>query len=269
MHQKNLILPIFLSGLLLISWNSFNNNWTKKKHPGYSLFFTSTDEMNTPQYQKLVDNGIASVKSFFDGSYTQEFDIYIHSSRHSLDSTWQKEWKMPEFKSECWMVASGVSTRLDMISPKLWDSQACEHVYSETIHTQQLITHELVHVYHGQLNVSPDFSNTEGIDWFVEGLATYASGQCDSTRIEEVKKAITENKIPESLDNFWTGKIRYALSGSVVMFIDKKFGRAKLKELLPVNNKQAILSILKTTESELLNGWKIYIRNNFNKPTKK
>lgn len=66
--------------------------------------------------------------------------------------------------------------------------------------TQQLITHELVHVYHGQLNASPDFSNVEGIDWFVEGLATYASGQCDSLRISEIKKAISGNKIPNGLD---------------------------------------------------------------------
>ena len=89
----------------------------------------------------------------------------------------------------------GLQLNLDMISPKLWDKQSCEHIYSETTHTQQLITHELVHVYHGQLNISPDFSNVEGVDWFVEGLATFASGQCDASRITEVKKAISEKKI--------------------------------------------------------------------------
>ena len=106
---------------------------------------------------------------------------------------------MPSFKSECWMVASGIAGKLDMISPKMWDKEACEHSYSETEKVQQLITHELVHVYHAQLNNSPDFSDTEAIDWFVEGLATYASGQCDSSRIKEIKKAIAENKIPGTL----------------------------------------------------------------------
>jgi hypothetical protein len=148
-----------------------------------------------------------------------------------------------------------------MISPKLWDKQSCEHIYSETTHTQQLITHELVHIYHGQLNISPDFSNVEGIDWFIEGLATFASGQCDSTRIAEVKKAISENKIPKSLDNFWTGKIKYGLSGSVVQFIDHKYGREQLKRLLPLNKKSEVLSILKTTEAELLEEWQEYILN--------
>ena len=73
----------------------------------------------------------------------------------------------------------------------------------------------MVHVCHGQFNSSPDFS------WFVKGLATYASGQFDSLRLEEIKKAVVENKIPVSLNSFWTGNLRYELSGSVVLFIDK------------------------------------------------
>lgn len=257
-HRKLLQYSLF-SALILISWNESDNIWTKEKHQGYSLFFTQTDKENTSEYQILVDNGIASVKSFFNSQYSQEFDVYIHPSRHSLDSTWQKEWKMPEFKSECWMVASGVALRLDMISPKLWDKESCEHKYAETVNTQQLITHELFHVYHGQKNVSPDFSNTEGIDWFVEGLATYASGQLNPEKIGEVKKAINEKTVPVSLDNYWTGKLKYSLSGSVVMFIDRKYGRDKLIELLTFNKKTQILSTLQTTEKELLEEWKNYI----------
>jgi hypothetical protein len=261
MKQSNLIIFIVSSVLLFISWKAFDRNWIKEKHKYYTLWYTSIDKMNTKKYNELIEHGITSVKTFFNASYKNEFDIYIHPSRTSLDSTWQKDWNMPEFNSECWMVASGVSTKLDMISPKLWDKQACEHIYSETIHTQQLITHELVHVYHGQINVSPDFSNMEGIDWFVEGLATYASGQCDTLRIIEVKKAIADNNIPKSLDNFWTGKIKYGLSGSIVMFIDNKYGRIKLKELLPFNKKSEILSMLKTSEPELLDEWKKYIQS--------
>jgi hypothetical protein len=159
------------------------------------------------------------------------------------------------------MVASGIATKLDMISPKAWDKDACEHIYANKIKTQQLITHELVHVYHGQLNISPDFSDAEGIDWFVEGLATYASGQCDSLRIAEVRKAISKSTIPNTLDSFWTGNLKYSLSGSVVMFIDSKYGRSKLKELLPLNKKSEILRSLNTTENILLNEWIIYLRN--------
>lgn len=261
MKQYNKLLLILLAALLSGGWKVTDQYWTKEKHNGFSLIFTPADKNNTAGYQKLIENGIVSVSSCFKSQFKQEFDVYIQPSRHALDSTWRKDWNMPEFRSECWMVASGVASRLDMISPQLWDKESCEHKYSESAHTQQLITHELVHVFHGQLNASPDFSNTEGIDWFVEGLATYVSGQLDSAGISEVKKAINGNRIPESLDSFWTGKLRYSLSGSVVMFIDIKYGREKLTELLPLNKKSDILPALNTTEKELLESWKNYIIN--------
>ena len=157
------------------------------------------------------------------------------------------------------MVASGIASKLDMISPKRWDKESCEHIYSETKKTQQLITHELIHVYHGQHNSSPDFSNAEGIDWFVEGLATYASGQLDSLRITKIKEAISQNKIPENLNDFWKGNLKYGLSGSIVKYIDEKYGRKKLIALLPFNNKSDLLSALNTKETELINEWKKYI----------
>jgi hypothetical protein len=250
---------LLMLSVILLSWQGFDKNWLSEKHDNYTLFFTPLDRKNITEYNGLVKNGITSVKEFFSGPYKKQFKVFIHPDRMSLDSTWQKDFKLPGFKSECWMVASGDAEKLDMISPKQWDKLSCEHTYSETVHTQQLITHELVHVYHAQCGV--DFNNVEGLDWFVEGLATYASGQCDTSRIAEVKKAITNNKIPKTLDDFWTGKIKYGLSGSVVMYIDHKYGRAKLKELLVVNKKPEVLSLLKTTETELLDNWKKYILN--------
>jgi hypothetical protein len=93
----------------------------------------------------------------------------------------------------------------------------------------------------------------------VEGLATYASGQCNAERIVEVKNAVTGKKTPTTLDKFWTGRLRYALSGSVVMYIESKYGRAKLKEILPFNKKSGILQSLNITETELLANWADYI----------
>lgn len=260
MKSRHLLLITIFSAITYISWKPVVTNWIMEKHKAFNLFYTSSDKENKEEYVMFIEDGIASIKTFFNSSYNKSFDIYIHPNRHSLDSTWKKDWNMPGFKSECWMVASGTATKLDMISPRQWNKEACEHVFSEKRKTQQLITHELIHVYHGQLNASPDFSNVEGIDWFVEGLATYASGQCDSSRISEIKKAISENKTPTGLNDFWTGKLKYGLSGSVVMFIDNKYGRAKLIELLPFNKKSDLLSTLKTTEPELLVEWRNYIQ---------
>lgn len=250
---------VCISLMMLSGFTNFNTGWKQLKKKKYNYFHTVSDFKNEKVYQQLLNKGIKEVENFFGSKFKSKFSVYIHPNRSSLDSTWQTDWKMPDFKSECWMVASGVAERLDMISPKKWDETSCEHKYAENIKTQQLITHELVHVFHGQLNASPDFSNTEGIDWFVEGLATYASGQCDSLRIAEVKKALSENKLPDALDKFWTGKFKYGLSGSIVMYIDEKYGRERTKELLSLTAKSAILSRLNISEAGLLENWKEFL----------
>src|SRR4030095_1716903 len=244
---------------LSLSWTFNDTEWQSENHKNYNIFYTSADSKSKEEYSQVINSGIEKTESFFSSKYKNKFDIYIHPNRKSLDSSWQKDWNMPSFKSECWMVASGVAKKLDVISPKTWEKEACEHKYSDTKKTEQLIWHELIHVFHGQLNASPDFSNVEGVDWFVEGLATYASGQCDSIRMAEVKKAISDKKAPISLDNFWTGKLKYGLSGSVVMYIDDKYERNKLKELLPLNKKADILQHLNISEEELLKGWSAFV----------
>jgi hypothetical protein len=245
--------------LVLISWATGNISWIKKDCKSYTLNYTAKDTSLIDEYQKLIAAGLKNVERFFDDHYKNKFDVFIYPDRKSLDSTWGNDWKIPGFKSECWMVASGVSKKIDILSPKIWDAESCEHKYDQKEQTQQLITHELVHVFHGQLNVSPDFNDVKNIDWFIEGLATYASGQCDSIRVKEVVTAIKNETIPESIDQFWTGKLKYALSGTMVMYIDKKYGRSKIKDLLAFNDKQRILQILGTTEIKLLSGWKEYM----------
>ena len=251
---------LFLISVLMISiffgWTFVENNWIVDKQKGYALYYTTLDKENIDQYKAYFKDGKKTVEAFFQSSFKNDFRIYIHPSRSSLDSAWQKDWNIPDFKSQCWMVASGVHNKLDIISPKKWDSLSCEHSYADSIKTQRLITHELVHVFHGQQNKSPDFSDVSRIDWFVEGLAVYASGQCDSIRISEVKKALSENKIPETLDKFWSGNLKYGLSGTVVQYMDKKFGTEKIMGLLKYNNLEDLLQALKTTESEILNGWR-------------
>ena len=98
-----------------------------EKHSGYILFYTAQDINNKDAYAKLIDSGMHSVNNFFGASYNKEFNVFVHPNRNSLDSAWQKDWNMPAFKSECWMVAGGISNKMDMISPKTRDKEACEH----------------------------------------------------------------------------------------------------------------------------------------------
>lgn len=247
------------AAVLSFGWTTLADDWRVEKHNGYTLWYTSADQHDRAVYRKSIERGIRAVKQFFGTPYRQPFDVYVHPNRGSLDAAWQKDWNMPDFQSECWMVASGVAAKLDLLAPRRWDKESCEHHYAETTQTQQLITHELVHVYHGQLNASPDFSQVSGIDWFVEGLATYASGQCDSVRIAAVKQALNTGKIPRNLDGFWTGNLKYGLSGSMVMYLHHRYGNVKLQALLPLTQKSTLLSALETTEPALLEAWKQYL----------
>ena len=75
-----------------------------------------------------------------------------------------------------------------------------------------------------------------------------------------MKSAIVSNNIPNSLNEFWTGKLRYGLSATVVMYIDKKYGRDKLMELLNYNDIKDILNSLNVTESEILSEWRNFLK---------
>ncbi len=197
--------------------------WLRSQKTGYTFYYTAADQSRVSEYNTFIESGFKSVRKFFGKPYKTEFSIFTHPNRHSLDSTWQKDWGMPDFKSECWMVASGVATKLDLISPATWDKESCEH------------------------------------DWLAEGLATYASGQCDAARMARVKEALIANTTPNKLDDFWKGQLRYGLSGSMVMFVDQHYGREKLLALLPYNRVDDVLKSLGTNEAELLKGWKQFM----------
>lgn len=246
--------------LSLISSGVSKKEWKRIQLETYSIQYKEADEEFLNEYQSFFDKGKTSVEAFFGTPFKGDYTIYIHPTRESLDSTWQKDWGFPGFNSQCWMVASGVADRLDVISPKRWDSLSCEHVYTESTKTQNLITHELVHVYHGQLNKSPDFSEVNGLDWFIEGLAVYASGQCDAERIKEVKLALDKNEIPEELNRFWSGPLKYGLSGTVVMYLDQEYGRDRLNSLLQFSDIQDLTRMLAISEAELIEGWKNFMK---------
>ena len=174
--------------MILLSWTAAKSHWLKKEFEFYNINYTTRDESSIDEYQELILGGLKKVENFFDGHYKNKFEVFIYPNRNALDSAWGDDWKIPGFKSECWMVSSGIAEKIDILSPMAWDAESCEHKYSQKEQTQKLITHELVHVFHGQLNLSPDFNDVTNIDWFIEGVATYASGQCDLTGSGKLKK---------------------------------------------------------------------------------
>ena len=254
--MKSILFAIMIPGLLAFPEGTARpGDWLMESRGGYELHYTKSDINDVQEYAEWIDHGIESVRAFFKDPWKGGFVVHVHPGRQSLDDAWKINWKMPDFRSECWMVASGDARRLDILSIRAWNEEACEHDPADRAKTRQLIAHELFHVYHGQSNASPDFSDVAGMDWFIEGLATFASGQCDLDRIAEVKEAVRDGESPASLDLFWTGKWRYGLSGSMVMFLDHRYGRDKLKGLLKFNKKAELLAFLQISESELIREW--------------
>lgn len=221
----------------------------------YRLYYDIIDQAEANKIAYWLDEGTAEVTGFFNKEFNSEFKVYIFSDRDSLDAQWQKDWNMPGFKSQCWMVASGIGHRLDILSPRVWNSQACEHDTTDEEATRKLILHELVHVFHGQHNPSPTFENIDNIDWLLEGLAVYASGQLDEDRYDRARRSIQNGEVPAQLADIWKGADRYGFAGSIVQFIDRKYGRDMLTQLLGLTKAADVLEVLKTTEVELLESW--------------
>jgi len=222
----------------------------------YELHFDTIDQEQAAQIGRWLDQGHAAIHQFFGSDFKQNFDVYLFSERDSLDKQWQKDWNMPDFKSQCWMVASGIAYRLDILSPRVWETQACEHQSKDTLATQKLIVHELVHVFHGQHNPSPTFENVENIDWLVEGLAVYASGQLDEDRYERAKAFMQSEEGPNKLADIWKGEHKYGLAGSLVKFIDDTYGRKTLIQLIGLTKGDEVLQVLAITEEDLIKQWK-------------
>jgi hypothetical protein len=74
-----------------------------------------------------------------------------------------------------------------------------------------------------------------------------------------VVREVSKGNFPVTLDDFWKGKNKYGLSGSMVMYIDKKYGREQLTKLLYLTNKAELLSALHITEETLIEECKLFL----------
>jgi len=247
--------------LLLVSFSTWagqsdSTTWLKIDHPAFTFSYQDMDQKISREIDLDVNKGISRITSFFGHPFVKKFQVFLFPNRASLDKQWQSDWGLPDFKAECWMVASGVAHRLDILSPNTWKKETCDHDATDKKEVESLILHELVHVFHGQHNPKPDFNGLDDLSWLIEGVATYASGQLNNKRLESVRKVVAEGKAPTALEDFWKGNDKYGVAGSLVKYVDKKYGRPVLFELLSQTDEKSILEILKINEPGLIEAWK-------------
>jgi hypothetical protein len=204
-----------------------------------------------------IQRGWQRVERYFGRPFKQAFEVEVFPDRGAFDEYFHKRWKVP--KTEAWMVASGVADRLVILSPRVWKTQAAEHDPADVEHIREIVAHELVHVYHGQHSPRPDFDGMDEIGWFVEGLAVYVSGQLERSHRTAARDALKAGKAPTRLADAWSGRYRYGVSGSMVEFVDRRYGRDVVTRLLAVVTNEAAMKLLNTTEDKFLESWRAHV----------
>lgn len=225
---------------------------------GSVVRFAPGDSAVLPALRGQLGAGRETVEAYFGEAFPAPFTVTIAPSRDAFSAILGLEWGMSQ--TACWMVGAGVSDFLILLSPRVWATEACEHDPEDARHIQDIITHELTHVYHGQRNPSDDFAGAEGLAWFIEGLAVQVAGQLDRDRLSDPAEAVKAGAIPTQLEDAWSGEYRYGVSGSLVRFIDERFGREVIVRMLPLTTEEEVLSLLGWSEAELLENWTAWVR---------
>ncbi len=203
-----------------------------------------------------IDTGSRTVEKFFGKPYSKPFAADVYGSRAGLDAEMKKRWNAPP--TEKWMVASGSAPGLLLLSPAVWKTEAIGHDGTNEKEVIEIVTHELTHVYHGQRCPNHEFDGMDKMAWFIEGLATYVAGQLGGRRLT-ARQAIDAGQMPESLEKAWSGNYRYGVAGSIVQYIDKKFGRPILIRMMSVTDNTAALLLMKINEGSLLRDWRAFV----------
>ncbi|MEP1306988.1 MAG: hypothetical protein ABJK11_04765 [Balneola sp.] len=228
---------------------------------GSILRYAPEDQHLVLDMTPRLDKARKKVAGFFNSEFPEPVLITLAPNRASFTEILNNEWGIPQ--TACWMVATGVADFMVILSPRVWKEEACEHDPENDQHIQEIVIHELVHVFHGQHNETRDFTGAEEVGWFAEGIAVVVADQLSKERILGVIEAIKKNEIPEKLINAWSGENRYGISGSIVLYIQEKKDRSILKELLAVTSQSEFLKVIEMNEQDLLKAWEEWMINKF------
>ncbi len=203
----------------------------------------------------------ARIAAFFRAPFRDSVALQVVPDRKAFDAALKAMWGMPS--TECWMVAAAGARRLVVLDPGVWAGQACEHDASDPDHVRGIIAHELVHAYQGQYNPSDDFAGMDDMGWFVEGLAVLASEQLRLSHAGDAEAAIAAGAAPTRLADGWSGRYRYGVAGSMVAYIDRRWGRGAIVRLLGATTNDQALAILGTSEADFLAGWRRWVTDDW------
>jgi hypothetical protein len=207
------------------------------------------------RFEAWLATGRERVEAWFGKPFPEAVTVLVHPDRAAFTASFPAEWGLTD--TQCWMVAYGVADRLSVLSPRVWRTEACEHDPDDEVHVQGIVTHELVHAFHGQHNVTRDFTGIEeAVGWFGEGLGVLVSGQLDDERLTGARRAVAEGRGPVRLTEAWSGPDRYGICGSLVAFLAERVGRDGVLRLLAATSLEEFLEAAGLDEPALLDAWR-------------
>lgn len=227
--------------------------------PGGELrFHAAPGDPAATEVQAMAGTAVTDVERFFGHPFPRTINFELAPTRAAFDAAIPAALGIAP--TQCWMVGMGIADQMLVLSPTVWAKEACEHDPANKAAIAKLVAHELTHVYHGQNNVSGDFTGADDLAWFIEGVAVLASGQLDAKRLTDVRAAAAAGTLPAKLDDVWAGKLKYGSAGSLAGYVDTRWGRAMTYRLLAARNTQEALGMLGVSEADLLAGWKASLK---------
>ena len=229
-----------------------------EEQTGYRLEYVAADRAVAQSLVPMIDRGRGIAEQFFGTTYPSSFVVRVFPDRTSLTARWRVAWNQPTLQTECWMIAGGWATELDILSPSVWRTEACGHEGSNSSHVANVVAHELVHVLHGQRN-SAFLSLLATSPWIVEGMAAFASGQWATEYAGSARATVSAGFAPETFAALWTSPANYALAGSVFAYVNQRFGADAVRQVLTVRTEAELLTALSTDATALLREWRAWV----------
>lgn len=201
--------------------------------------------------------GATLAESFFGAPFPRPVAVRVFPDRASFDRHLRDAWGMVDVA--CWMVGGAEEGGLVLLSPRVWREEACDHDPADAAHLRDLIAHELIHVYHMQVNATDAFDGVDGLDWLVEGVATWASGQLERSHMARAREAVATGAAPATLGDAWSGPYRYGVAGSLAAFVGERVGAEGRRALLEATTLAEVLRAVGLSEEELLAEWAAWV----------
>ena len=252
----------FLPGLLvLLAAGACAGPSSAPAEPGPSRFILQpppADPADAARIEPLVQEGMPAVSLRLRVAWLEPVRVEIVPDRAAYTASFPAEYGMSE--TQCWMVAWAIADRLVVLSPSAWRApEVCEHDPDDRDELALLLRHELVHALHGQHNPTRDFTGMEEeLGWFIEGLATFASGQLEQEHANDARQAIAAGAAPKQLAGAWSGRWRYGVCGSLVAYLDLRCGHERLAEMMSATTQAQLLGMAGLSEAELLAAWRAW-----------